>query len=60
MAKEETKGMDMFMPDSHDIVDGAKIVPPQVETSVKSSPVEYPSMKERMHATKPWKPKGRK
>ena len=57
---EEEMGTTKFMPSSHENADGVKIVPAEMETPTKASPVEYSPLKERLHASKPWKPKGRK
>ena len=57
---DEELGITKFMPSSLKKADGVTIVPAAMETATKASPVEHPKLKERMHASKPWKPKGRK
>ena len=52
--------LDKFMPDAHQMADGVRVVPQEMDTPKKSAPVQYPPLKGRMKAHKPWKPKGRK
>jgi len=58
MAKELS--ISKFMPSSLQDADGVTIVPQQVKTPIKSAVVPNQPLKERLHASKPWKPKGRK